>query len=603
MVEYKAPLRDMYFVLHEVFEAGKLWESLPEINQLIDTQTANTILKEGAKLAEHELAPINRSGDEEGVHFNNGNVTTPKGFIRTYKHYCEGGWPGLGGDPAYGGMGIPKMLSVHFEEMLYGANNAFTLYPILTAGACLALKSHASNAICETYLPKMYSGQWSGSMCLTEAHCGTDLGLIRTKAESLKNETYSITGTKIFITGGEHDLTENIIHLVLAKLPDAPSGSRGISLFLVSKFLLDDDNELGIKNNVSCGSIEHKMGIHASSTCIMNFDGAIGLLVGEKHKGLSAMFTMMNYERLSIGIQGIGCSEMSYQTALAYAKERRQGKATKKIKNQDNEADPIIEHPDIRRMLLNIKSTTEAGRAFSTYIAKQLDLVKYSNQPETQKKAKALVALLTPVGKAFFTDIGLDNCIQGQQILGGHGYIREWGQEQLVRDVRISQIYEGSNGIQALDLISRKIITNKCEFFNMFTDEIIDFIKTENQNIKGNKQENNLNINLISDLEEAVINLKDITTWIVKKTQSNTNEIGASAVDYLNIFGLTAYAYMWALMAKTASAQPKTDDLFYLGKLTTANFYFKKVLPRVFYLSKIIKAGSTPLFDLDTNHF
>ena len=419
MAEYNAPLRDMRFVLNEVFQAGQQWVSMPDLADVVDTEIADAILEEGAKLTSRELAPLNRSGDEEGALWKDGEVTTPKGFKEAFATYAEGGWVGLGGNPDFGGMGMPKMLSVQFEEMMYSANNSFTLYPTLTAGACLAINAHASDELKIIYLPNMYAGLWSGSMCLTESHSGTDLGIIRTKAEPQSDGSYAVTGTKIFITGGEHDLNENIIHLVLAKLPDAPAGPRGISLFLVPKILVNDDGSLGARNAVTCGSIEHKMGIKASATCVMNFDGAEGYLVGEPNKGLAAMFTMMNYERLSIGIQGLGCSEMTYQNAREYAKERLQSRSATGHAEPDKIADPIIVHPDVRRMLLNIKATTEAGRAFSTYVGLQLDLAKHGADKASKAKAESLVALLTPVAKAFFTDIGLDNCIQGQQVFGG----------------------------------------------------------------------------------------------------------------------------------------------------------------------------------------
>ncbi|OFR41784.1 acyl-CoA dehydrogenase, partial [Pseudomonas sp. HMSC066A08] len=449
MPEYNAPLRDMRFLLNDVFDAPALWQRLPRLAERIDADTADAILEEAAKVTGSLLAPLNRSGDEEGAQWQDGAVRTPAGFREAYATYAEGGWVGLTGNPAHGGMGMPKMLAVQFEEMMYAANASFSLYSTLSAGACLALDAHGSEELKNRYLPNMYAGTWAGSMCLTEPHAGTDLGIIRTKAEPQADGSYRVSGTKIFITGGEQDLTENIIHLVLAKLPDAPAGSRGISLFLVPKFLVGDDGTLGARNAVHCGSIEHKMGIKASATCVMNFDGASGWLVGEVNKGLAAMFTMMNYERLSIGIQGIGCAEMSYQGAVAYARERLQSRAPTGPVARDKAADPIIVHPDVRRMLLTMKALTEGGRAFSTYVGQQLDLAKYAEDQEERSQAEALVALLTPVAKAFFTDTGLESCVLGQQVFGGHGYIREWGQEQLVRDVRIAQIYEGTNGIQA----------------------------------------------------------------------------------------------------------------------------------------------------------
>src|SRR5690554_2168577 len=460
MADYQAPLRDMRFVLNEVFDVANLWSELPGLAEVIDGETAMAVLEEAGKVIAGSIAPLNRSGDEEGCSWNDGVVKTPAGFVEAYQAYAQGGWVGVGGDPQYGGMGMPKVIGAQVEEMVNSANLSFGLYPMLTAGACLALNSHASEELKQKYLPNMYAGVWAGSMCLTEPHAGTDLGLIRTKAEPQADGSYKVTGTKIFITGGEHDLTENIIHLVLAKLPDAPAGSKGISLFLVPKFLVNEDGSLGERNAVSCGSIEHKMGIKASATCVMNFDGARGYLIGELNKGLNAMFTMMNYERLSIGIQGIGCAEASFQNAVAYACDRLQGRAASGPVSADRAADPIIVHPDVRRMLLTMKAMTEGGRAFACFVGQQLDLARHAEDADERRDAEALVALLTPVAKAFFTDSGLESCVLGQQVLGGHGYIREWGQEQLVRDVRIAQIYEGTNGIQALDLLRRKVVAD-----------------------------------------------------------------------------------------------------------------------------------------------
>ena len=459
MPEFNAPLRDMRFVLHEVFNAPKLWARLPALADTVDGDTADAILEEAAKVTGNLIAPLNRSGDEEGASWHAGQVRTPAGFKEAYSTYIQGGWVGLSGNPAYGGMGMPKMLAVQFEEMLYAANSSFALYSALSSGACLAIDAHASEALKQLYLPPMYEGRWAGSMCLTEAHAGTDLGIIRTRAEPQADGSYRISGSKIFITGGEQDLTENIIHLVLAKLPDAPAGPKGISLFLVPKFMVNADGSLGERNPVTCGSIEHKMGIQASATCVMNFDQAIGYLVGEPNKGLAAMFTMMNYERLGVGIQGLATGERSYQNAIEYARDRLQSRSPTGPQAKDKVADPIIVHPDVRRMLLTMKAANEGGRAFSTYVAMQLDTAKFSEDPDTRKRAESLVALLTPVAKAFLTDLGLETTVHGQQIFGGHGYIREWGQEQLVRDVRITQIYEGTNGIQALDLVGRKILS------------------------------------------------------------------------------------------------------------------------------------------------
>ncbi|WP_160286767.1 acyl-CoA dehydrogenase C-terminal domain-containing protein [Pseudomonas knackmussii] len=591
MPDYNAPLRDMRFLLDEVFDASALWARLPALAERIDADTADAILEEAAKITSGLLAPLNRSGDEEGVQFIDGDVRTPAGFREAYATYAEGGWVGLAGNPEYGGMGMPKMLSVQFEEMMYGANASFSLYSTLSAGACLALDAHADLALKTTYLPKMYAGEWAGSMCLTEPHAGTDLGLIRTRAEPQADGSYRITGTKIFITSGEQDLTDNIIHLVLAKLPDAPAGSRGISLFLVPKVMVNEDGSLGARNAVSCGSVEHKMGIKASATCVMNFDGATGWLVGELNKGLAAMFTMMNYERLSIGIQGIGCAEMSYQSAVAYACERLQSRAATGPVAKDKGADPIIVHPDVRRMLLTMKALTEGGRAFSTYVGRQLDLAKYAEDAAERETAQALVALLTPVAKAFFTDTGLESCVHGQQVFGGHGFIREWGQEQLVRDVRIAQIYEGTNGIQALDLLGRKVVADGGQALALFAGEIRTFADAADHAAMGA-----FSVPLLHALDL----LESVTRHVRERAASQPQEIGAASVEYLHLFGYTAYAYMWARMAQASLG--KGDD-FHDGKLATARFYFARLLPRIESLASSIRAGSDSLFELRAEQF
>ncbi|HBN8933827.1 TPA: acyl-CoA dehydrogenase C-terminal domain-containing protein [Pseudomonas aeruginosa] len=593
MPEYNAPLRDMRFLLNDVFDAPALWQRLPRLAERIDADTADAILEEAAKVTGGLLAPLNRSGDEEGAQWQDGAVRTPAGFREAYATYAEGGWVGLTGNPAHGGMGMPKMLAVQFEEMMYAANASFSLYSTLSAGACLALDAHGSEELKNRYLPNMYAGTWAGSMCLTEPHAGTDLGIIRTKAEPQADGSYRISGTKIFITGGEQDLTENIIHLVLAKLPDTPAGSRGISLFLVPKFLVGDDGALGARNAVHCGSIEHKMGIKASATCVMNFDGASGWLVGEVNKGLAAMFTMMNYERLSIGIQGIGCAEMSYQSAVAYARERLQSRAPTGPVARDKAADPIIVHPDVRRMLLTMKALTEGGRAFSTYVGQQLDLAKYAEDQEERSQAEALVALLTPVAKAFFTDTGLESCVLGQQVFGGHGYIREWGQEQLVRDVRIAQIYEGTNGIQALDLMGRKVVANGGLFLSIFSREVRTFAAGANAELAE----------FVTPLLTALDLLDNLTQGIVARAGNDPREIGAASVEYLHLFGYTAYAYLWARMAAAALRQREADPAFHDGKLATARFYFARILPRVHSLAAAVEAGSESLYGLEAEQF
>jgi len=594
MADYQAPLRDMRFILNEVFDAPALWASLPKIADNVDPDTADAILEEAGKITSGVLAPLNREADEQGCQWNDGEVTSPHGFKEAYQTIVEGGWNGLGGNPEFGGMGMPKTLVAQFEEMMQGANMSFGLAPMLTAGACLALDAHGSQELKEKYLPNMYSGVWAGAMDLTEPHAGTDLGIIRTRAEPNGDGSYSVSGTKIFITWGEHDMAENIIHLVLAKLPDAPKGPKGISLFLVPKFMVNDDGSLGERNQFSCGSIEKKMGIKGSATCVMNFDGARGWLVGEENKGLAAMFTMMNYERLGVGIQGLGAAEASLQSAREYANERLQSRAPTGAQQPEKAADPILVHPDVRRMLLTMKSYVEGGRAFSTYVAQWLDISKYSDNDEQRKHAEGMVALLTPVAKAFLTDRGLDTTIIGQQVFGGHGFIREWGQEQLVRDCRITQIYEGTNGIQAMDLMGRKVVGSKGQLFELFAQDVAGFIE-------ANAGEASLKPYL-EPLSAALERLSDVTEHIINQAADNPNAIGAAAVDYLDMFGYTALAYVWARVVKAAAPKAEGDTSgFYTGKLKTARFYFDRLLPKTVSLAEGIRSGSDAMMALAAN--
>ncbi|MDO7927208.1 acyl-CoA dehydrogenase C-terminal domain-containing protein [Pseudomonas sp. KFB-139] len=592
MADYKAPLRDMRFVLNEVFEVSRLWAQLPALAETVDVETVDAILEEASKVCSKTIAPLSRNGDEEGCHWKDTVVTTPAGFPEAYRTYAEGGWVGVGGNPDFGGMGMPKVVSAQVEEMLNSGSLAFGLYPMLTTGACVSINTHATEELKAIYLPNMYAGIWCGSMCLTEAHAGTDLGIIRTKAVPQADNSYKITGSKVFITGGEHDLTENIIHLVLAKLPDAPAGPKGISLFLVPKFMVNEDGSLGERNTVSCGSIEHKMGIQASATCVMNFDDAVGYLIGEPNKGLAAMFTMMNYERLGVGIQGLASGVRSYQNAVEYARDRLQSRAPTGAQNKDKVADPIIVHPDVRRMLLTMKAFNEGGRAFSSYVALQLDIAKFSEDDTARQRADDLVALLTPVAKAFLTDIGLETTVHGQQVFGGHGYIREWGQEQLVRDVRITQIYEGTNGIQALDLVGRKIVGSNGAFYQLFADEVQAFINEADSSLAE----------FTKPLGAALDMLNELTRWVLDRSRANPNEIGAASVEYLHLFGYTAYAYMWARMAKAALGKEGQED-FYASKLGTARFYFARLLPRIHSLNASVRAGSESLFLMDASQF
>ena len=599
MAEYKVPLKDMSFLLYEVFKADEMWQKLPKLAEQVDKDTAEAILQECAKIAEQEIDPISRQGDEIGVSFKDGVVTTAPGYKEAFKTYAEGGWTALGGDVNYGGMGMPKMLTAMHEEMLNSGDISFALYPVLTAGAALSLAKHGSKELKQRYLTRMYAGDWTASMCLTESHSGSDLGLIRTKAVPQEDGSYSVTGNKIFITAGEHDFTENIVHLVLAKLPDAPAGPRGISLFLVPKFNVNEDETLGEFNNVSCGSIEHKMGINASATCVMNFDGSKGFLVGELNKGLACMFTMMNFERIGVGIQGLSASVRSYQNALEYAKDRLQGRALDSkvngVKNPNQEADSIMVHGDVRRMLLNMKALNEGSRALSSYISMQLDYATFG-EGEEQVKGETLAALMTPIAKAFFTDLGFENTVAGQQVFGGHGYIREWGQEQLVRDARITQIYEGTNGIQAMDLLMRKVAGSKGTMLKVFTDEVNAYIES-NQETQGMSE-------FITPLAQAISDLTELTTDLLTKSESDINELGTAANDYLHIFGYTAMAYVWAKMAQTSlTNNGESGDDFYQSKIHTARYFFTRLLPRRLSLIASAKSGSDCLFAIDDELF
>ena len=588
MAEYQAPVKDMNYLLFDVFKNDQLWPTLPKLAEHVDKETSEAILAECAKIAEQVIAPLSREGDETGVQFNQGKVTTAPGYKEAFNTYVEGGWTALGGDIEFGGMGMPKVITSLHEEMLCSADISFSLYPGLTAGAGLSLAKHASVELKQRYLTRMYSGEWSATMCLTESHSGTDLGMIRTKAIPQENGSYKITGNKIFITAGEHDLTENIIHLVLAKLPDAPAGPRGISLFVVPKYKVNEDETLGEANQVSCGSIEHKMGIHASATCVINFDESEGYLVGELNKGLACMFTMMNFERIGVGIQGLGASVRSYQNALEYAKDRVQSRSLSGAKSPEKSADSIIVHGDVRRMLLNMKALNEGSRALSLYIAMQLDIATYG-EGEEQVKGDKLTALMTPLAKGFFTDMGFDNTVAGQQVFGGHGFIREWGQEQLVRDARITQIYEGTNGIQAMDLLARKVAGSKGALMQVFLDDVATYIqKTTDESMRE----------FILPLSEAMNDLNTITQHIISSAEHDIEVLGTSANDYLHVFGYTAMAFVWAKMVDVSLQKMSEDEDFHQSKVHTARYYFARLLPRRLSLIAAIKSGAEPVFNI-----
>ena len=591
MAIYKAPLEDMRFLMNELFDVNGHLAKLP--NELeLESETVMAVLEEAGKLAENVFFPLNQVGDEIGCRFDNGTVTTPKGFKEAFKTYCEGGWMGIGGHTAYGGQDLPKMVQVLIEEMMYASNSSLYLYASLSNGAYQALYNHGEEKYKNIVLPKLMSGEWAGTMCLTESHAGTDLGLMKTKAIPQDDGSYKISGSKIFITGGEHDLSDNIVHLVLAKLPDAPPGSKGISLFLVPKFHFDDDGNLGERNGIACGAIEKKMGIKGSATCVMNMDDATGYIIGGPHQGLRAMFTMMNTERLSIGLQGLGSSEVAYQSAVEYAKDRVQGRGNKRERGVTS--DPIIVHPDIRRMLLTMRAYNEAIRAFAVWTGIGIDLEKHGSDEE-KSEAAAIVALTTPIAKAFFSDMGFDLSNLGLQVFGGHGYIVEWGMEQLVRDCRIAQIYEGTNGVQALDLVGRKLAANNGAFVELYLREVRSFIDSnELEALKPYWQQ----------LQENCTLLEETSQWLLDAAKSDLDQLGAASVDYLHLFGLNICAYMWAraLLAVEKAANPANKE-FYEAKKLVGDFFFKKILPDAAMRAERIKAGSDCLMQMDAELF
>ena len=596
MPQYTPPLRDLQFVLHELFDVTGELKRLPPHAEL-DADTINAVLEEGGKFASDVVFPLNRNGDEEGCHYDavTKAVTTPAGFRESYAKYIEGGWAALSCDPAFGGQGLPIVLNQCLFEMLNSANQAWAMYPGLTHGAYECLREHGTPEQKSAYLPKLVSGEWMGTMCLTEAHCGTDLGLLRTRAEPQADGSYRLTGSKIFISSGDHDMTPNIVHLVLARLPDAPAGSKGISLFVVPKFLVNADGSVGARNAIACGAIEHKMGIKASATCQMNLDGAVGTLVGQPHKGLAAMFVMMNAARLGVGNQGLGLTEVAYQNAVAYAKDRLQGRSLSGPKAPDKPADPIIVHPDVRKMLLTARAWAEGGRALAIHTALLIDKELSSPDADERKAAADEVALLTPVIKAFFTDNGFAAASACMQVYGGHGYIREWGMEQFVRDSRISMIYEGTNTIQALDLLGRKVLGDGGAKLKAFGKRIERFVEAEGVNEAMSEF-----VNPLADLGEKVIKL---STELGMKALGNADEVGAAAVDYLRVIGHLAFAYFFARMAKVALDKQAGGDPFYTAKLATARFYFAKLLPETAALIRSARAGAAPLMALDAALF
>ena len=591
---YNPPLRDMQFVLHEVFHIADELKALPA-HADTDADTINAVIEEAGKFASEVIFPLNITGDQEGCVLDRTTheVTTPKGFKEAYAKYVEGGWPALSCDPAFGGQGLPFVVSQCTFEMMNSANQAWTMYPGLSHGAYEALVAHGTEEQKKTYLPKLTSGEWTGTMCLTEPQCGTDLGMLRTRAEPQVDGTYKLTGNKIFISAGEHDMAPNIIHLVLARLPDAPKGSKGISLFAVPKYHVNADGSLGERNPIYCGGLEHKMGIHGNATAQIVIDGAIGSLVGQPHKGLAAMFVMMNAARLGVGNQSLGLTEVAYQNALAYAKDRVQMRSLTGPKAKDKEADPIIVHPDVRKMLLTAKAYAEGGRALQIFCTLLLDKEHDHPDEKVRKDSGELVALLTPIVKAFITDNGHIATHACMQVFGGHGFITEWGMEQFTRDNRINMIYEGTNTIQSLDLLGRKILGNNGASLKKFGKLVGALVAEEGVNEKMSE--------FITPVAVLGEQLTKFTTEIGFKGFQNPDEVGAAAVDYLRVAGHFVFGYLFARMAQVALREiaAGNTDPFYVAKLQTARFYFAKLFPETATLMRTARAGSKVLMDTD----
>ena len=572
-MDYAAKEKDADFLMNQVFNVQQNWSQI-EAYQEFSEELVRAVVAEGGRLATEVMAPLNEVGDAHGCQLNDGEVTTPPGFKEAFAQITEGGWLGLTGNPAFGGQGMPKSLAGLIEEMFWAANSSLFLYGSLTVGACLSIDAHGSAEQKQTYLEKLYSGQWTGAMALTESHAGTDLGMMRTKAEPQADGSYRITGTKIFITSGEHDMAENIVHLTLARIVDGPKGTKGISLFIVPKFVPNADGSLGPRNGWSSGSLEHKMGINGSATSVINYDGARGFLLGEEHQGLAAMFTMMNYERLSVGLQGLGAGDLAYQHSARYAQDRIQGRSATGAQHPDKEADSLLVHPDVRRMLLTQRAYVEGCRAFAFFAGMQLDEAKHRGD----ERAERFGQLLTPVVKAFLTDKGLEGAVMAQQILGGHGYVKEWGVEQIVRDARIAQIYEGANGIQALDLAGRKVVRDGGKTLKELLQVLADF---------------ELDAGHAPAVAEAFERLRRVTDSMIARSNEDANLPGAVSADFLDLVGMTLCAWAWGVMAQRAG-----DDDFGVAKKQTARFFFARLLPRTVGLEQGLMANSDVLMDM-----
>ncbi|WP_263081243.1 acyl-CoA dehydrogenase C-terminal domain-containing protein [Endozoicomonas sp. Mp262] len=597
MPEYKAPLRDIRFVRNDLLKYADHYATLPGAEEATPDMV-DAILEEGAKFCEQVLSPLNRVGDEQGCTLTDDGVKTPEGFKEAYTQFVEGGWPSLANDAEYGGQGLPSSLGLVLSEMMGEANWSWGMYPGLSHGAMNTLEAHGTEEQKQTYLTKLISGEWTGTMCLTESHCGTDLGMLRTKAEPNADGSYKVTGTKIFISAGEHDMSENIVHIVLARLPDAPKGTKGISLFIVPKRLPEGGGISKESNGVSCGSLEHKMGIHGNATCVMNFDGAKGFLIGPPNKGLNCMFTFMNAARLGTGIQGLAHSEVAFQGALRYARERLQSRSLSGPANPDGPADPIIVHPDVRRMLLTIKAFTEGNRALAYYTARLVDLSQYSKDEDEKEKAKLQLDFLTPIVKAFMTETGFEAANLGLQCYGGHGYIAEWGMEQNVRDSRISMLYEGTTGIQALDLLGRKVLMTQGESLKSFTKVVHKFCQAHSDNEALRE--------FIDPLAALNKEWGKLTMKVGMQAMQNREVVGAAAVDYLMYSGYACLAYFWADMARVAKEkldEGTTDAGFYTAKVQTARFYFQRLLPRILGHKSCVESGPDNLLDMAEEDF
>ena len=598
MPHYKAPVNDVAFLLKDVFPLSD-HADLAGFSD-VTPDLVDAIIQEAAKLCEEVMAPLNLSGDQEGcTRHHDGRVTTPKGFKAAHDAYVQGGWIGLSVDTQYGGQGLPYTLGTVVNEFATSANISLSMYPLLTMGAVAALLVHGSQAQKQTFIPKMIEGAWSGTMNLTEPHCGTDLGLIKTKAVPQPDGSYAITGSKIFISAGEHDLTENIIHLVLARIEGAPAGTKGISLFVIPKIMINADGSLGKKNGVSCGSIEHKMGIHGNSTCVMNYDDATGWLIGEAHKGLSAMFVMMNEARLGVAIQGLALSEVAYQNAVSYAKERLQGRALAGAKYPDKPADPLMVHPDIRRMLLTIRSFNEAARALVIWTALQSDIAHRSQDAKTKQAATDMIGLLTPVLKGVLTERGFENTVLAQQVFGGHGYIAEWGMEQFVRDARIAMIYEGANGIQAMDLVGRKLGKDGGRAISAFFAEVMAFIQQH--------ASDSALLPYTKPLKESVDHLQKATLWFMQNALTNPDNAGSGAHDYMHLLGMVALGLMHCKLVeathKTLANSSIHDVATMKSRLVTASFFMEHLLPETATRLARITAGSQTMMALPDEMF